>query len=244
MSRTRWILLGLLAVLAVGVVASASATEPPKKCGGKVEKTPAYCVEGLQLENAKGEPVSTPISGTGGVAILKATVASVKTEIECKKGKSTGSIEGGLGGAVGKSLTGTTLEECKMLIPTNCKLAPATEKIKTTTLVDTLTLASGRLENNAAPKESAGFAGVDIEGKDETCVIAEVGKPKVFNITGSQLCEFDEGNLAAETESLTHKIICKNSGSSLKLGGNKAEITSEQTIGLTSGKTWSVKEGT
>ena len=34
MSRTRLILAGLLALLVVGVVASASATEPPAKCGG------------------------------------------------------------------------------------------------------------------------------------------------------------------------------------------------------------------
>jgi hypothetical protein len=244
MSRTRWILLGLLAVLVVGVVASASATEPPKKCGGKVTTTAAYCVEGLQLENSKGEPVSTPISGTGGVAILKATVASVKTEIECKKGKSTGSIEGGLGGAVGKSLTGTTLEECKLLTPTNCKLSTASEKIKAISLPGVLALTSGRVEDRAEPKEGAPFASIAIEGKEETCVIAEVGKPKTFNITGSELCELDESNPAAETESLTHKLICKNSGSSLKLGSNKAEITSEQTIGLTSGKTWSLKEAT
>ena len=50
--------LGLLAVVAIGVVASASASEPPVKCGGKVTTTPNYCVAGFQLENSKGEAVS------------------------------------------------------------------------------------------------------------------------------------------------------------------------------------------
>jgi hypothetical protein len=243
MSRTKLTVLGLLAVIAVAVVASASATEPPKKCGLKVEKTPVYCVEGFQLENAKGESAPASVSGTNGVSILKATVASVKAEIECKKGKSTGFIEDGFSGTVGKSTASTTFEECKLLKPTNCKLPTSGEKITTTNLMGELALIAGRVEDKVEPKEGAGFAGVSIEGKDESCVIAEVGRPQTFNITGSQLCEFDESTLLAETNSLTHKIICKTSGSSLKLGGNKAEMTSESTIGLTSGKKWNVKEG-
>lgn len=244
MSRTRLILVALLTVLAVGVVTSASATEPPKKCGGKANTVPAYCVEGLQLENAKGEPASAEVEGTYGVSMFKSTIGTVKVEIECKKGKSSGDIEDGIGRTVGKSMTSNTFEECKVLKPANCKLTASNEnKIKTAELQGELALTAGRIEDKLAPPES-GLADISIEGKESSCVIAEVGKPKIFEVAGSQLCEIDKTNLEAETEALTHKIICKALGGSLKIGTNGAEMTSEATVKLTSGKKWSVKEST
>jgi hypothetical protein len=244
MSRTRLILLGLLAVIAVGVVASASATEPPKKCGGKVTSTPAYCVEGFQLENSKGEPTSAKFEATASLSFLKATVAGATTEIECKSGKSNGSIKDGASGTVGKSKATNAVEECKLLKPTNCKLPSEDEReIPTAELTGTLGLTGARIEDKLAPPES-GFADISIEGKESTCPIAEVGKPKTFEVSGSQVCEIDQANAEAEAEAATHKIICKPSGGSLKIGGNKAEMTSEATIKLTSGKKWSIKEST
>jgi hypothetical protein len=236
------ILLGLLAVLAVSLVASAAATEPPAKCGGKTEKTPDYCVSGFELENAKGEPIQEKIEGTNsGASILKATVSSVKTEIKCEAGKSKGTIEDGALGTVGKSVVTDTFETCKMIKPTNCKLTAADEKeIETTELNGTLTLTAGRIEDKLEPRVGA-FATISIEGKEPSCVIAEVGKPKSFNVKGSQLCEVDGSNAAAEAEAGTHKIICKTTGSSLEVGG-PAELASEATVKLTSGKNWSVKE--
>jgi hypothetical protein len=244
MSRTRLILLGLLALVAVGVVASASATEPPKKCGGKVTAAPAYCVEGFQLENAKGEPTSVKVEGADGVSVLKATIAGVTSEVECKDGKSSGMIKGGASGAVGKSKVVNTIEDCKMLLPTNCKI-PANDEVEipTAELLGTLGLTSGRIEDKLAALES-GFADMLVEGKESSCVIAEVGKPKTFEVIGSQTCELDKANAEAETESTTHKIICKTSGGSLKIGTNPASMTSEATIKLLSGKKWSIKEST
>jgi hypothetical protein len=243
MSRTRLILLGLLAVIVVAVVASASATEPPKKCGGKVTATPAYCVEGLQLENSKGEPISAKVEGADGVSILKATVGGVTSEIECKSGKSTGMIKAGVSGTVGKSKAFNTIEECKLLRPTNCKLPPNDEiEIPTAELLGTLGLTGARIEDKLAPE--TGFADIRIEGKESSCVIAEIGKPKTFEVSGSQVCELDKANSEAEVEATTHKIICKTSGGSLKIGENKAEMTSETTVKLTSGKKWSIKEST
>jgi len=235
------ILAGLLAVIVVAVVASASATEPPKKCGGKVTATPTYCVEGLQLENAKGEPRAEEVEGTDGVSVLKATVAGVTSEVECKKGKSNGTIEDGASGTVGKSTMGNTLEECKMLTPTNCKLVST--KIKTAELNGALMWTGTRIEDKLAPPES-GFAIIGIEGKETSCVIAEVGRPKDFEVVGSQVCEIDKANTEAEAEALTHQIICKTSGGSLKIGGSGAEMTSGATIKLVSGKKWSIKEST
>jgi hypothetical protein len=242
MSRTRLILAGLLILLVVGVVTSASATEPPKSCGAKVTTTPAYCVEGLQLENSKGEPTSAKVEGTDGASMLKATVAGVTSEVECKGGKSTGSIKDGASGTVGKSTVNNTLEECKLLIPTNCKLASS--KIKTAELNGELIWTGTRIEDKLAPPES-GVAIIGIEGKESSCVIAEVGKPKDFEVIGSQICEVDKANTEAETEATTHQIICKTSGGSLTIGGNPAEMTSESTIvKLVSGKKWSVKQST
>ena len=245
MSRTRLILAGLLAVLVVAVVASASATEPPKKCGGKVTATPTYCVEGLQLENSKGEPTSAKIEGTDGVSFLKATVASVTSEVECKSGKSTGSIKDGASGTVGNSKVLNTLEGCKLLKPTNCKLTASNEsKLETAELKGELGLIGTRIEDKLAPPES-GFAIIGIEGKESSCVIAEVGRPKSFEVIGSQICEIDKANAEAETEATTHKLVCKASGGSLRIGENKAEMTSESTtIKLVSGKKWSIKEST
>lgn len=249
MSRTRLILLGLLAVVVVGVVASASATEPPKACGGKVEKVPNYCVEKVQLENAKGEPITEKFEGTSGESIFKATIASATSEIKCEKGKSKGTIENGAVGAGGKSTVGDTFEECKLIKPANCKLTAAGEKeIKTTSLMGELVLtAGGRIEEKLEPKEGAGFASISIEGKESTCPIAETEKPKTFNVIGSQLCEVGTANTEAEEEvpgGITHKLICKIAGSGLKIGGNKAEMTNESTVKLVSGKKWSVKEHT
>jgi hypothetical protein len=236
------ILAGLLAIIVVAVVASASATEPPKKCGGKVTATPTYCVEGLQLENSKGEPASANFEGTSGVSMLKATVAGVTSEVECKKGKSSGAIEDGASGTAGKSTVVNTLEECKLLKPTNCKLAST--KIKTAELNGELTWTGTRIEDKLAPPES-GFAIIGIEGKESSCGIAEVGKPKSFEVIGSQICEIDKANTEAETEATTHKLVCKASGVNLRIGENKAEMTSEPTtIKLVSGKKWSIKEST
>jgi hypothetical protein len=55
------------------------------------------------------------------------------------------------------------------------------------------------------------------------------------------VCEIDTSNAEAETEAITHKMKCTNPVG-LKIGGNKAEITSEVSVKLKSGKNWSVKE--
>lgn len=240
MSRTRLIFLGLLAIaVAVGVIASTSGAEPPTPSCSKVVTAPGYCVGESPLVSA-----SEKFEGTNsGEAILKATISSVKAEIKCSAGKSKGSIEGGAAGTVGKSVLTDTFETCKMIKPANCKLSAFDEKeIETAELKGVLTLTAGRIEDKLESKTAA-FAGISIEGKESTCVISHVGEVKTFSVLGSQLCEIDGNNTAAEKEvaTTTHKIICKPSGSNLEVGGI-AEIASEATVKLTSGKIWSVKE--
>jgi hypothetical protein len=243
MSRTklRLILLGLLALVVVGVIASTSGAEPPGASCLSVTTTPGYCITGAPLVSASAE-----VTGTSGGALLKATIGSVTSEIKCESGKSTGTIEGGAAGTIGKSKTKITFETCKLLAPANCKLTSAEEtKIKTTELVGELQLVGGKILDKLEPKVGA-FASVSIEGENSSCVIGEVGKPETYNVTGSQLCEVDSTKAEAETEAEKHKIICKNAGSSLKIGENKAEITDEtMAVELGGAKAhahWSVKE--
>lgn len=237
MSRTRLILLGLLAALAAGVVATASAEPPPPTGSCTAPGIPAYCVAGVPLVSSSEKTESTSSGG----AVLKATIAGVSSEIKCKKGKSKGTIEGGAAGTVGKSTATMVFEECEMITPTNCKLSAADEgEIETAPLKGELVMTSGREEDKLESKTPV-FATIEIEGKTSSCVIASVGKPKSFNVIGSQRCEVDSSNTEAETEAATHKLICKYAGSSLEVGG-KAEMASEATVKLTSGKNWSVKE--
>ena len=238
MPPSRLIPLTLLAAFVVGAVATASASEPPTSCM-KVTTTPAYCVAGVPLASG----VSEEVEGTNsGESLLKATIGNVTSEIKCEKGKSTGTIEGGAAGAIGRSTATMTFEKCKLGKPANCKLTARDEKeIETTELKGELVMTAGRVEDKLEPREGA-FAGISIEGKESSCVIAEVGKPKTYNITGSQRCEVDSGNTEAEKEAEKHKLICKDSGSGLKIGTNPAEMASEATVKLTSGKNWSVKE--
>ena len=125
MSRTRLILLGSLAVVAVGaVVVLTSGAEPQVGTCGAVTSAPADCV-------AAGVPPASPekFEGTNsGESILKATVSMVRTEIKCEAGKSKGTIEDGAAGTVGKSAVIDTFEGCKLIKPANCKLSAGTKK--------------------------------------------------------------------------------------------------------------------
>ncbi len=240
MSRTRLILLGLLALVVVGVVASTSGAEPPGAACSKVATVPGYCIAEAPLVSASEE-----FTGTSGGSILKATIAGSTSEIKCESGKSTGTIEGGAAGTVGKSKTKITFETCKLLAPAHCKLTAAEEtKIKTTELVGELELVGGKILDKLEPKVGA-FASISIEGESSLCSIGEVGKPETFNVTGSQLCEVDSSKAEAETEAEKHKLICKASPG-LKIGGNPAEITDEtMAVELSGAKAhghWSIKE--
>jgi hypothetical protein len=244
MSRTKLILAGLLALLVVGVVATASTSTPASASGSCMKVgTPAYCVEGTPLVST-----SENVEGTSGSAILKATIGGMTSEIKCATGKSAGTIEGGVAGAVGKSKIKITFETCKLIAPEHCKLTSADEeKIKTTELMGELEVSGGKVLDKLEPKGSAAFAGISIEGQSSLCAIAEVGQPETYSVTGSQLCEVDSSKTTAETEAEKHKLICKASGSgNLAIGGNPAEIADEtMTVELSGAKAhdhWSVKE--
>jgi len=232
------ILLGLLAAaLAVGAIVSSSGAEPPPPTSCTTVTTASgYCIAGSPLVNSSAE-----VEGTNtGASILKGTVGGVTAEVKCEKGKQTGTIEGGAAGAAGKSTANMTFEECKLVTPANCKL---TEKIiETVELKDELTGGgTKRIEDKFEPKEGTTFASIGFEGKESSCVIAHVGEKVRFKVSGSQLCAVDTSNAEEETEATTHKMKCVAAGG-LEIGTNPAEMTSEVTVKLKSGKKWSVKE--
>jgi hypothetical protein len=239
MSRTKLILAGLLVTaVAVGAVVSSSGAEPPgpPSCVAVVT-APAYCISGSPLVSSSAEVEGTNSSAS----ILKGTIGMVTSEVKCEKGKLTGTIEGGAAGNVGKSTATMTFEECKLVTPTNCELT--TKTIGTSELKDELELTGSgtRIEDRFEPKTGTTFASIGFEGKESSCVIAHVGEEIKFAVSGSQVCEIDTSNTEAETEATTHKMKCTNPVG-LKIGGNKAEMTSEVNVKLKSGKKWSVKE--
>lgn len=238
MSRTRLISLSFLAVLVLSavVLVSASAEPPPPSGSCTATGTPSYCVAGTPLVNA-----SENVEGTNnGASIFKGTVGMVTSEVKCEKSKMTGTIDGGAAGTVGKSTAVMTFEECALVTPANCKLT--SKKIETAELKDELTGGgTKRIEDKFEPKTGTTFVSIGFEGKESSCVIAHVGEEIRFKVSGSQVCAIDTSNTEAETEATTHKMKCTASGG-LEIGTNPAEMTSEMTVKLKSGKTWSIKE--
>jgi hypothetical protein len=118
MSRVKLILLSLLAVVALSAVASASASAHvyefytcKEVAEGKFE-TKAKCEKS---EPGKGKWEWTPIveplkvEGTSGVSLLEGELASIRTELKCKKDKVSGELE-----KEGKDKGEITFEECKL----------------------------------------------------------------------------------------------------------------------------------
>jgi hypothetical protein len=234
------ILLGVLAAVAASAVGSASASAAV--CGA-VTAAPDWCEEGVpNHELASPEAVD----GTSGESILKGTIAAARVRIKCASDKLTGKVEDGAAESVGKSKEGKiTFETCTLVEPANCKLTAAQEtSIATNNLKDKLVLtgAGKRIEDEFEPEPPAtAFATIAIEGKEASCVIAAVGEVKEFPVTGTQLCEVDGSNAAAETFAETHKVICKTTGSKLKLGGNNASFTSEAAVAFNLDQKWAIR---
>ena len=226
MSRIRLILLGLLAVAVVAVVASASASanrRPPAV--GKSRRRRTTASPGSSWKTRRANDLGKSRRHERRQSILKGTIASVTSEIKCGKGKSTGTIEDGAAGTVGKSKATITFEECRLVKPGHCKLTSAEEKeIETTDLKGELELISGRIEDKLEPK--TGCLCRD-QHRRQRIFVWDCGSRETQNlhITGSQLCEVDSSKAEAETEAEKHKLICKSLRGSLKIGGNLAEMT-------------------
>lgn len=221
MSRVRLIILSLFAILATSAVASASASAaecPDTIKGGDY----AVCHNGVEYEGK--------IEGTSTVSKLKATVLGLKITIECPKDKFTGEV-----GDSGTSKNAViTFEMCKLVGATNCKVA---ETLTTKKLKDQLSTPPARIEDTFE-SETANFIEILISGSG--CAITNEGKP--YPVTGSQTCAVDSSDAEAKTEAATHKLICKTTGSKLKLGGNTATFESSATLNLPGNGNFSFQE--
>ncbi|HEX7611118.1 MAG TPA: hypothetical protein VF380_10610 [Solirubrobacteraceae bacterium] len=200
MTRLRLLLISSLAALAVGAVASASASAAFKK---------EFFVEKAA--------VVTPVNVVGSSSTtskLEAKLFGVKVKIECTSSTYTGTIAAA-GASTGTiSFSGCTVkagakDKCKVVEPINAELN------------DQLVEVSKKLEDEFSPATGGVFAKIVIEAETGgTCSVAGI-----FEVTGTQTCELPNSTI----EALEHEIVCKPV-KTLKLGGEEAKFTSTQTI--------------
>ena len=199
-TNVRLFLLALLAATALCAVAAAPASASE------------FIIEGSPVSTA------TNIEGTSTVSLLKATVAGVKTEIECPEDTFTGKVEAG-----GQGSATLVLRKCKETKPLKCTVAETLE----TKLNDKLIGAGPEVEFEPTTPEG-NFFEIPITGTE--CAIKGT-----FKVTGTQACELPK----AEEELVEHEIVCTEAKSKLKLAGGAATFSTAEKAKLTSGKKWS-----
>jgi hypothetical protein len=200
MSRLRLLLISALAVLAVGAVASASASAAFKK---------EFFVE----KAAVTSPVGV-VGGSSTTSKLEAKLFGVKVKIECASSTYTGTIA-----AAGASTGAISFSGCtgKAGSKEKCKVAePIQSELK-----DQLVEVKKALQDEFSPAAGEDFVTITIEAESGgPCTVAGS-----FEVTGTQNCELP----GSTVEALEHEIVCKPV-KTLKLGGEEAKFTSTQTI--------------
>jgi hypothetical protein len=172
-----------------------------------------FVVEGTGVSEA------TKFEGASGVSLLAATIAGVKFEVECTQDTSTGALEAG-----GDGSATLLLKTCKESKPVNCSVPETIEgKLK------------DKLIGGETPEEefeaASGETIFEIKLTGSECAIKGT-----YTTTGTQKCELPK----ASEELVEHEVVCKKSGSSLKISGNAATFSSTEKAKLTTGKKWGV----
>ncbi len=218
MKSIKLVLLSMFALLALGAVTSTAASA--SGCAAEGEKTYGICAAGAEVG-------TETLNFTSGASKLKSKVLNKAVTIECKKDK--GSVE--VTGDPGKFSNGKIeFTECKLTGITGCGVKePIVAKFG-----GKPTEAPARIEANFEQEGETPFTEILLTGG-----VCEGIK---LNVTGSQKCEADKTNAEAETEKASHSIICKPTGSNLKLGSEKAEFTSTETTTLSKGGNFSFFE--
>ena len=217
MSRTRLMILALLAAFAVSAIVLTPALAEPKKCAtGSTHWVFCY--------NNNEEMSSQKVEGSGGTAILASSLGG-EAKFECETSTLVAELE-----SLGKGKGTLTLHKCKETKPEHCKLSAAEEK--EIELAFTMSLSSEFKKE--VPPEGA-FAGtgsgeeiynLTIEHETSACVIP-VGK---YKITGKQETELPK----AEESLAEHEIVAKKSLSNLKVGGNEASLSATDKVKMSS----------
>jgi hypothetical protein len=216
MSRTRLMILALLAVFGVSAVVLPSALAEPKKCGVASPTHWSFCY-------ANGEEMTKQlVEGSGGPAVLAASIGA-EAKFECKSSTLVAELESsGIGGGR------LTLHECSESKPRRCKLTAAEEKEIELTFAESL---NGKLE---AGKSEAQFAGTG-SGEEiyKLTIDAETGEcmnSGTYIVTGAQGSELP----SAETSAELHEINATKLLSKLKIGGNNATLSATDKVKMSS----------
>lgn len=216
MSRTRLMILTLLAVFGVSAVVLPSAMAEPKKCGVASPTHWAFCYANNE------EMTKQLVEGSGGAATIAASIGA-EAKFECKSSTLVAELESsGIGG--GK----LALHECIETKPKHCRLTAAEEKTIELTFAESL---SGKLE---AGKSEAQFAGTGsgeeiyhLEIEAETAECMDSGG---YTVTGRQGSELP----SAETSAELHEINATKLLSKLKIGGNNATLSATDKVKMSS----------
>jgi hypothetical protein len=219
LTRTQLVLIAMAAALAVGGIATSSASA-----------VGFWQVEGLELE--AGVLSEATIEGSEHY-LLKGKAAGVNVEITCNKQTAKGAnIKGGEQGTGEGKLE---LSECTVPKPTKCAVAePITASVKAELVENT----SGEtLYVRFLPKEGKTFTTIELKNKgSETCALAER-----FAVEGSVAAELSPQTEEAEKDTLHFpsspiKNVLSLSGTSeeteLTFDGNPATLTGTSTAAL------------
>jgi hypothetical protein len=202
----------LLAVLAVGAVASASASAHE------------FIVEGKPITGAE------PATGTSPTFKVAFVLLGVTLTVECKTTTFTHTF-----GKEGNEAPGGRAysNSCEMKKPQGCTVRRVAFEFygalggSLSSLTDKFT-GAGRGEElfklAIEPKES------------EKCSLS--GE---YVIAGSQTCGVDSSKKRAEEEKIEHEMVCKPTGSEIHLGSNPVTFQYTETVKLVSGKKWSAR---
>ena len=220
MTRFRLVLLSLFAVLAVGALASASASAEECINGTK----PVFC------RASNNTPIHLlKILGESHLSVLASTVGGAEVRIHCKDDLFRGETH-----LLALILAEIDFLGCTVEKPANCTVGGANKLILANAsvqllpgLMPALGLATGT--GTGVPEE---FTSVTFAGA--TCVI--VG---TFTISGLQPLEFPNG----ETGSVDHEIVAKKANSKLKLGSEPASFSSIALVHLHSLESWLIMLG-
>jgi uncharacterized Zn ribbon protein len=238
MTKVKLALLGMLAVYAVSLAASAAASAATQgywdcqKVGTSTGRwnnshctarggTEEWATKGLTGTETKG------IEGTSSISILAGTILGKAITIECLKdiivkGKNSVLKAGGASEAE------IVFRECKLFIEGKlsgvCTVPDITLKVNDQLIHN----AKGEIEDEFTPtKAEEVFVEIKIEG-------AECALKGTFKVKGKQICEFPN----ASQSLVTHQIVCKPAGSTLTLGGAAASFTGEEHINVVGGPQW------
>jgi hypothetical protein len=200
-------LLSMFAVLAVGAIASASASATDVCSGGTKF---VFC-------NDVNQPlVGSSIEGISHLSLLVVNIGGAEAKFHCQKGDFKATLE-----ALGAFKGLMVLLQCKEQLPANCKLSAENE-----TSMHVLFAAQ------LVGRELANFTGSKGAGEEfaKLTVLAGGGCaiPGTYSVTGKQMVDVPKG-----AESLAeHELVSLKRNSELKFGTEKASFSSTTLVKL------------